>query len=137
MNTIKNFFNYLKGFKKLKVKTVIGNIAVLVDQKDRFVGIVSSSIVVDKDVVWGKVSSSTKKIEVVSHASYKSSRAVYLVEQDKSGKYWGRNRYNDEICLVNDCYNASVGHYIAANVVEYRQIPWVSVLFDDDDDELL
>ena len=133
MNTIVKVINLLKGFRKLKVQAIVGDYAIVVDQKDHVVGIISSSTAVGKDAFWGKLSGSTKKVEVVTHASYKSNRSVHLVAQDKSGKYWGINRRSHELTIIDDCYNTTVGNSIAANVIGFEEIPLVTLASENDE----
>ena len=130
MNTImKKSFNCLKGFEELKVQTIVGKYAIVVNQKDQFIGIINEDDAINKEVILGKISTSTKKIEVVSHASYKSSRSIDIVSQEKSG-IWGRNRENDQPVMINNCYNTTVGNSIAANVIAYMEIPWITIAPD-------
>ena len=129
---IKNCFNFLKGYKKLKVKMIVGNYAIIVNQKDEFVGIVASALVPNKKEFWGKSDDATIKVKCVSHASYKHSLIVKKVAQHNN-YCWGieidSNVSNiNNIVIIDNCTTSVNNTCIAANMTGYKNIPLVKIL---------
>jgi hypothetical protein len=138
MNTIMKCVNFLKGYRKLKVQAIVGNHAIVTNQRGQFIGIVSASLAKNTTEFWGKQASSTQKVAVLTHGSYKSRMKVYkpvvkCSDSNDEKKWWGYDQ--DKNLVIIECYNITVEPYrtiIPGELECFKEIPWVNVIIDDD-----
>lgn len=116
MKQIINLINLLKGFKRLKVKGTAGNYAVIVDQTDNFVGLVEAQKVKNLKEVWGKKTSETIDVKLVSHGSYHHDLTVKPLLLKEGHTWWGTTA-TGEIAIVEyfDVETHGLGIQIASN----------------------
>ena len=127
MNKITKQFNFVDGFKKLKVKTIVGNYAIVVDQKDNFIGVADATLVENKNEIMGKPSSTKVQIKCVAHASYKHNMIVREVTQ-QDNCWWGVGE-DGKAVIIEHCSAPKIKHLcIAASLLGYKEIPLINIL---------
>lgn len=129
MKTIINFINFLIGFRKLKVEEIAGNYAILVDQTGKFRGVTDAKGIKKDEEVWGKKSSKTTDVIMVTHASYKHSLSVKPIAQCGKDNSWvGITKIGNLVFIkYYDPQQNATRVSIAANVIGKTKLPLISV----------
>lgn len=122
------FFNSLRGFKKLKVKAVVGNYAIVVDQTDKFIGVADVKSVENRKEIWGKVIANLK-VKQVSHASYKHNFTVMPVAPyNSTSNTWLAKKGDNELVVIEYYKETAVKTNIAANIEGFTQVPLLKII---------
>ena len=138
MNTIMKCINFLKGYRKLKVQAVVGNYAIVTNQKGQFVGVVSSSAAKHTTEFWGKQAESTLKVASYTHGSYKSRMKLFTpvvtcCNEDECKKWWGYDQDNN--LVVIECFTPITANKtkIPGELEEFKEVHWIDIIIDDDE----
>lgn len=120
------------------MQAIVGNYAIVTNQRGQFVGIVSTSAAKHTTEFWGKQATSTQKVASYTHGSYKSRNKLYrpVVEYCQRGEYkkwWGYDDNKNLVIIETSIPITANKTIIPGEFEDFIEVPWINIIIDDDE----
>jgi hypothetical protein len=120
------------------VQAIVGNYAIVTNQRGQFIGIVSASAAKHTTEFWGKQATSTQKVASYTHGSYKSRNKLFrpVIEYCHNGtfkKWWGYDDDNNLVVIETYIPVTANKTVIPGELECFIDVPWINIIIDDDE----